>query len=140
MIPPKSTNIFIHRQRDGDDLGCLVIRSASSFLLNGHYVISKTSTSIKFEGKFIDYIVNDTDEIIKSPGNFSQQLEIQVRQFYFYKFSAFCSYFMPFINYVFLVPGGFQEDLQQHKVHLPHAYNHSSATTTEWGSKSTSEE
>lgn len=77
-IPPKSTNVFVHRQRDGDDLGCLVIRSATSFLLNGHYVISKTSTSIKFDGKIIDYIVNDTDEIIKSPGNFSQQLEIQV--------------------------------------------------------------
>lgn len=79
-IPAKSTNIFIHRQRDGDDLGCLVIRSASSFLLNGHYVISKTSTSIKFDGKIIDYIVNDTDEIIKSPGNLTQQLEIQVNR------------------------------------------------------------
>lgn len=45
------------------------------------------------------------------------------------------------INFnVFLVPGGFQEDLQQHKVHLPYTNNHSSATTTKWGSESTSEE
>jgi hypothetical protein len=77
-IPARSTNIFIHRQRENDDLGCLALRSSNSFLLNGHYVISKTSTIIKFDGKIIDYIVNDTDEIIKSPGNFTQHLEIQV--------------------------------------------------------------
>ncbi len=32
-IPPRSTNIFIHRQRDGDDLGCLgMLTSLNSFV------------------------------------------------------------------------------------------------------------
>jgi hypothetical protein len=50
----------------------------TDYLLNGYYVISKASTNFEFEGVRIDYIVNDTDEIIKSPGNFSQKLLIQV--------------------------------------------------------------
>ena len=67
----------MHRQRKGDDLGCLAIRTRKNFILNGYYVISKTSLSIKLDNIRIDYIVNDTDEIIKSPGNISQSFLVQ---------------------------------------------------------------
>ena len=49
------------------------------YLLNGHYVISKTPRSLKLDGIRIDYIANETDEVIVSPGNFSQAILIQVR-------------------------------------------------------------
>ncbi len=48
------------------------------FILNGNYVISKTTTSEVFEGIRIDYIIDETKEIIKSPGNFSQPIRVQV--------------------------------------------------------------
>ncbi|RNA19970.1 A disintegrin and metallo ase with thrombospondin motifs 20, partial [Brachionus plicatilis] len=73
-LPAKTTSIYIHRYKESDDLGCLSIRSHNKALLNGHYVISKTSTTIDFEGKLIDYIVNETVEIIQSRGNFTQDL------------------------------------------------------------------
>jgi hypothetical protein len=60
-------------------LGCLAIKTSKRSILNGHYVISKTSTTINLgDGIRIDYIVNDTDEIIKSIGNFSEKISIQV--------------------------------------------------------------
>ena len=81
-IPSKATNIHIIRKRSLDDLGCLALktnRDDSTYILNGHYVISKSTLSTKFEGIRIDYIVDDSKEIIKSPGNFSQSLQVQVK-------------------------------------------------------------
>ena len=54
------------------------LRTSRAFILNGHYVISKTTISTKFEGIRIDYIVDDSKEIIKSTGNFSQSIRVQV--------------------------------------------------------------
>ena len=80
-IPARATNIFIHRQREEDDLGCLAIRIKTKYALNGDYVISKTSISFKLENNVrMDYIVNDTDEIIKSVGNSSQPFLVQVNE------------------------------------------------------------
>ena len=78
-IPSQATNINIIRKRSGDDLGCLALRTnrESVYILNGHYVISKSTLSTKFEGIRIDYIVDDLKEIIKSIGNFSQPLQVQ---------------------------------------------------------------
>ena len=81
-IPAWSTNILLHRQREGDDLGCLAIRTKKQFILNGYYVISKTSKSVTLDNIRIDYIVNDTDEIIKSAGNISQSFLVQVAYFF----------------------------------------------------------
>ena len=57
------------------------MRTSKVFILNGNYVISKTTTSEIFEGIRIDYIIDDTNEIIKSAGNFSQTIRVQVRFF-----------------------------------------------------------
>jgi hypothetical protein len=57
------------------------LRTSKVFILNGNYVISKTTTSEIFEGIRIDYIIDDTNEIIKSSGNFSQTIRVQVRIF-----------------------------------------------------------
>jgi hypothetical protein len=57
------------------------LRTSKVFILNGNYVISKTTTSEIFEGIRIDYIIDDTNEIIKSAGNFSQTIRVQVRIF-----------------------------------------------------------
>jgi len=80
VIPSQATNINIIRKRSGDDLGCLALRTnrENVYILNGHYVISKSTLSTKFEGVRIDYIVDDSKEIIKSVGNFSQPLQVQV--------------------------------------------------------------
>lgn len=83
-IPPKATNIHIIRKRSLEDLGCLALKTKkgdSTYILNGHYVISKSTLSTKFEGIRIDYIVDDSKEIIKSVGNFSQPLEVQVNYY-----------------------------------------------------------
>jgi len=57
------------------------LRTSKVFILNGNYVISKTTTSEIFEGIRIDYIIDDTNEIIKSVGNFSQAIRVQVTIF-----------------------------------------------------------
>lgn len=57
------------------------MRTSKVFILNGNYVISKTTTSEIFESIRIDYIIDDTNEIIKSAGNFSQTIRVQVRIF-----------------------------------------------------------
>ena len=57
------------------------MRTSKVFILNGNYVISKTTTSEIFEGIRIDYIIDDTNEIIKSVGNFSQAIRVQVTIF-----------------------------------------------------------
>lgn len=98
----------------------LALRSETTSLLNGYYIISKTSTSINFEGKIIDYIVNDTDEIIKTRGNFSQQLIVEVclnflllgflnkirflRYFFFVKFLAGAKKIYNSIKYTYYTP------------------------------------
>ena len=57
----------------------LALRTNKVFILNGNYVISKTTTSEVFEGIRIDYIIDNTIEIIKSAGNFSQPIRVQVK-------------------------------------------------------------
>jgi hypothetical protein len=41
-------------------------------------MITKSSTQIKFDFGFIDYIVNDTDEVVDSRGNFSNEIHVEV--------------------------------------------------------------
>ena len=64
----------------------IAIRTNRAYLLNGHYIISKMTTSVEFEGVRLHYtLVNPTKthtddfEIIKSLGQFSQNIFVQVR-------------------------------------------------------------
>jgi len=54
------------------------VKSDRKYILNGNFVITKTDTTIDFDGKHIEYIVNDTCETIKSRGNFTQGIQVQV--------------------------------------------------------------
>lgn len=56
----------------------IALRTNRMYILNGNYVISKSTTSEIFENVRIDYIIDENKEIIKSVGNFSKPIRVQV--------------------------------------------------------------